>query len=196
MILPSLSQLSENSGRAICRTGKKWRTEEPRKFRGHTFETFFICGVLCDGDSTSSLTREPSALTLLANDSQRLCMRADCQRRWWLACNRRPLQMHSLQVGCHGKPIIHLNTKPERCMWLKLMLFLRLLKLSLPDFFPPPLPPSGVLVLHASMERFERIFSSARTLTLMSKHLLLVHFPLASPRVFLRTEKKRACRRY
>lgn len=42
--------------------------------------------------------------------------------------------MHSLQVGCpadrHGKPIIHLNTKPERCMWLKLMLFLPLLKLS------------------------------------------------------------------
>jgi len=41
------------------------------------------------------------------------------------------------QQAAAGKPIIHLNTKPERCAWLKLMLFL-------PQAFSPrpPSPPA------------------------------------------------------
>lgn len=101
----------------------------------------------CTGDITSSLTREPSALTLLANDNQRTCalpVAKAAVRRSVHASLYRCIRCKwaARPAGRHGKPIIHLNTKPERCMWLKLMLFLPLLKLSRRDHLLPLLPSS------------------------------------------------------
>lgn len=155
-------------------SGKKWRVDGGQKKPAFLRNVFSFAESCSGGHTTSSLTRGPSALTLLANDSRRACaspavatIAAGGAHATAVRCGC----MHSLQVGCpagrHGKPIIHLNTKPERCMWLKLMLFLPLLKLSVSPslgLFPAPSPPpASPGVLHASTERFEQIFSVARS---------------------------------
>lgn len=73
-------------------------------------------GVPCAPSSASASTTT-TTMTTTRRMQPTVCRCTRCERAAW--------------QGRHGKPIIHLNTKPERCTWLKLMLFLPLFKLSL-----------------------------------------------------------------